>query len=182
MIKSVSLHLSNPAEWWWILFGVGLRVLKKVKVWQTRPGMYVLMTAWHVVWEYMYVCDWPIQLAGRNAAPPAHGWAAVWETPVSHMPSTDTYKVHWKSAPILVVMALQYLSRSASPTHITMDNGRGQGPLSGGGCNGYGWGHAWTLWETAHHSKPTLHNHPCRSVCLHQSLQQQAHFHPNTTV
>lgn len=91
MIKCVSLHLSNRAEWWWILFGNGLHVLKKI-----RPGTYVCtacMTAWHVVRKSMCVCvfDWPIQLAGRNAAPLAHGWPAVLETPVSHMPSTNVH-------------------------------------------------------------------------------------------
>lgn len=77
MIKFVSFHLPNPAEWWWILFADGLRVLNKI-----RPGMYVYDTMACSTRKHVCVFDWPMRLAGRNAAPQTHGWAAVLETPV----------------------------------------------------------------------------------------------------
>lgn len=109
MIKFMSLHLSNLPERRWILFGNGLGVLKRWRN-KTGPDMYVCMTVLHVLRQCMHACmcarHWPIQLSGKKAAPPAHGWAAVWETPAPHMTSTHTSKVHWKSAPMLELMAL----------------------------------------------------------------------------
>ena len=84
----------------------------------------------------MHVCvgDWPTQLAVGNAAPKAHGWAVVWETPVPpHALNTHTHiqagKVHWKSAPMLGLMGKSLIP--LVPTHTRMDNGHGQELLSG---------------------------------------------------
>lgn len=81
----MSLHLSKPAEWSWMLFGKGLRAMKKAKKWQTRLDLWMCTTASHIACESnTRVFGWPVQLPSRNAAPPSHGWAAVWETPVQH--------------------------------------------------------------------------------------------------
>lgn len=148
MIKSTSLHLSNPAEWWWILFGDGLRVLKKVKKW-----VQACMCVWQHESTCMYVC-----VGGQTYPACSSSWlgSCVRDTCAPHALNTQAFKVHWKSALMLGLMAKSLMP--LVPRH-SIDNGPGQEPLSG----------HFQKWEplvrksidrgTAHYSKPPLHNH-----------------------
>lgn len=176
MTKSKSLHLSNPAEWWWILFGDGLRVLKKPKKRQIRPGMYDSVACS----TRMCVCECgtdlsslavgmqPLklmvgQLCERHLCPTCPQYT-----------HTEACKVHWKSAPMLGLMAKPPCPVSPHTFQWIMDQDR----------NHFG------LWvrksiEFMGDSTPPLHSHPCRSVRLHQWVQKQhrqVYFHPNYTV
>ena len=83
----------------------------------------------------MHLClgDWPIQLAVGNAAPQAHGWAVVWETPVPPY----AFNTHTHSSRQSALEECPYvgvngdISHSPCPHTPSIDNGRRQELLPG---------------------------------------------------
>lgn len=147
-ITFMSLHLSKPAEWSWMLFGKGLRAMKKAKKWPTRLDLWMCTTASHIACESTRVF-----LAAQSSFPvgmqPLHLMVGLlWETPVQHKHACMQSTVNLKSnrTPI---------TAPCVPAHRRdwMDDTDEE------------------LYRLKA-SKPHCNNHPCRSGCLQQWFQQ----------